>query len=292
MRPNSLLLEHESEWLDFKAQFHSETLTLIHDILCLANSYTDNNKYLVFGIEDNKTVRGVESDPNRKRNAEIQDLLRQSNFNRIPTVTLRSYSGVQGHAVDVLEIRNRPDKPFFLIKDKQGAGKVIRAGVVYTRVGDTNIPLKETAPEDHIELMWRERFGLGLDPLSRLLKLLDDDSSWVTVHGDSYIYHKMFPEFTICDGEQVCDNFVEPWTQNFPNPKASSYYVECRYLTTILKKALFVTCDGGRYSVPAPSLENGTWIIDTSSLEWKIAKIYQQYLPLPTALPSKGVILV
>jgi hypothetical protein len=32
--------------------------------------------------------------------------------------------------------------------------------VIYTRLGDTNIPRNETAPEDHIEIMWKEHFGL------------------------------------------------------------------------------------------------------------------------------------
>lgn len=289
MDPSLLIQENESEWLDFKAEFHSDTLSLIHDILCLANAYSDKDRYLCFGIKDDKSICGIEADPNRKNNAEIQDLLRQSNFNRIPTVTIKTYENFHGHTIDVLEIKNRPDKPFYLTKDKTHQGKTIRNGIIYTRISDTNIPLKESAPEDHTELMWRERFGLGLDPLSRLSLLLDDKDSWINIQGDSYIYHKQFPEFTITESEEVTSNFSEPWTEKFPDQKASSYYVECRYFATILKKALYILCDGGRYRVPAPEHKNGEWVIDTSSLEYKISEIYRQYHPLPKMLAMAGV---
>lgn len=291
MNLNSLIAANESEWLDFKAKYHSDNLNFLHDLLCLANSFADSNRYLVFGIEDDKTICGVEADSNRKNNAGIHDLLRQSNFNRIPTVELKTHS-VQGNEVDVLEIKNRPDKPFYLTKDKSGNQKTIRAGVIYTRISDTNIPLKESAPDDHIELMWRERFGLGLDPLSRLLRLLDDKVNWISISGDSYLYHKDFPEFTISDGEKVTEDFREKWTLKFPDQKAWSYYIECKYHSTILERSLFVVCDGGRYSVPLPTYKgNGTWTIDTSSLDYKISEIYQQHLPLPEALRSVGVYL-
>jgi len=59
-----------------------------------------------------------------------------------------------------LQILNTSKKPYFTLKDFLVGKALVRAGVIYTRLGDTNIPLKETAPEDHIEIMWRERFGI------------------------------------------------------------------------------------------------------------------------------------
>ena len=55
---------------------------------------------------------------------------------------------------------NAPKKPYFIRKDFQTGRIVVRAGVIYTRLSDTNIPRNETAPEDHIEIMWKERLGL------------------------------------------------------------------------------------------------------------------------------------
>lgn len=294
MELRDLLNEDESEWLDFKEKFHVNNVEMLHDILCLANSYSyvETDRYLVFGIKNDKSICGVEADSNRKTNANVQDLMRQSNLNRVPTVRL-CVENRSGHIVAILEIKNRPDKPFFVTKDKTSGKSVLRAGVVYTRLGDTNTPLKESAPEEHIELMWRERFGLGLAPLARLYRLLDEKENWVTVGGESYLYHKEFPEFTIRDGETLNENFVEPWTRKFPDPHAYSYHVEIRYLTTVLKKTLFISCDGGRYSIPAPKrVDNEHWVIQKRSLEYKIASICRQYWPLSDVLASKGVQII
>jgi hypothetical protein len=190
-------------------------------------------------------------------------------------------------------IANRPDKPFFVLKkDYEHNGQRVRNGVVYTRLGDTNIPKGESAPEDHVELMWRERFGLGLTPLERAKRLLERPEEWRKL-GDAYLYHEQFPEFTIVDGKTMNKNFVEAWTKQYPDKSARSFDVQLRYLTTKLDRFTFVACDGERYRIPLPKpieIEKGKYkyVIKTSSTAWKIAQIYQQYYPLddPYALPG------
>jgi hypothetical protein len=45
--------------------------------------------------------------------------------------------------------------------------------------------------------------------------------------------------------------------------------------------------------MPIPKLlEGGALELDTSSLEFKIADLYQQYLPLREVLPPKGINLI
>src|SRR5438093_4008496 len=170
---NLLIQERESEKLDFKRTHHADTLALLHDILCLANAWVESDRFLVFGVADDAQVVGVEADGNRRTGANVQNLLRQSRLNRIPTVSMQTIR-VSGQQIDVLTIKNRPDKPFFATADRTFQGRTIRAGVVYTRIGDTNVPLGESAPEYAIELAWRERFGLGLPPLRRAFRLLEE----------------------------------------------------------------------------------------------------------------------
>jgi len=171
MKLSDLLIEDECEWLDFKQSFHNNNVKLLHDIICLVNAKADGDRYLVFGVTNDKNIVGIENDKNKKKSADIQDLLKQSNFNKIPEVRLDYEKSESNHEKAILRILNRPDKPFFLTKDKQNGKDIIRAGVVYTRIGDTNISLNNSAPEDRIELMWRERFGIGLPPLRRMLRL-------------------------------------------------------------------------------------------------------------------------
>lgn len=286
-----LLDQPESEWLDFKRGHHSETLTLLHDILCLANSWAESDRYLVFGVSDDGKVVGVEGEGNRRKESGIQDLLRQSDLNRIPTVSLRTEQA-SGHQIDVLTIRNRPDKPFVVVKDKRHGTNVLRAGVVYTRLGDTNTPLNETAPDEAIQLMWREHFGLGLSPLRRAFGLLEQPDKWQKVRGDEYLYHEDFPEFTIVHGEDIFEDFREPWSEKFPNSAASSFYVELRYGTTILRKYVFVVCDGGRYQFPLPDRNGDRFQVNVNSMAWRIAKLYRQYYLAETALNWVDVDLV
>lgn len=284
---DELLHQTESEFLDFKREYHDNNAKLIHDILCLVNSYAESDRYLVFGVSDDKTMYGVECDPNRKTNADLQDLLRQSNFNRIPNVHLDLVTLSSGKQIDILTIRNRPDKPFFLTKDKVDKGKTVRSGVIYTRLGDTNTPLGESASDDQIELMWRERFGLGLTPLERMKILLHDAQHWVSLAEGQQLYHKQFPEFTIRQGKTIHDPFSEPWTDRFPNKSAHSFEVELRYFGTILHKETFVICDGGRYQLPLPKKDTSTspptYYVKSDSFAYSITLIYDQYLPLPMA---------
>jgi hypothetical protein len=155
----SILSLRESESLDFKREFHENNAELLHDILCLSNSYCEGDRFLVFGVANDGTVYGVENDPNKKTNADLHDFLRQARLNKIPQIELTVHR-VDGHEIMALQIMNSPKKPYFILKDFQVGKVLVRAGVIYTRLGDTNIPVKETAPEDHIELMWKERFGM------------------------------------------------------------------------------------------------------------------------------------
>jgi hypothetical protein len=286
-----LIQERESEKLDFKQSHHADTLALLHDILCLANAWTESDRFLVFGVADNGQVVGVETDGNRRTGANVQDLLRQSRLNRIPTVSMRTVH-VFGHEVDVLTIKNRPDKPFFATADRDAQGRTIRAGVVYTRIGDTNVPLRESATEDAIELAWRERFGLGLSPLRRAFRLLEEPDKWQKIGGEDYFYHEEFPEFTVIDGPTLVQPFQEEWATRFPDPSARSFYVKLCYGTTVLKQFVFVSCDGGRYTLPLPRLEQGQFEVNRNSIHWRVAQLYRQYFPIETALARGGVQIV
>jgi hypothetical protein len=252
MEVQELLKQRESEWLDFKRDHHENTAKLLHDILCLANSYNEHDRYVLFGVGDDGSLHGVASDPNRRTSANLQDFLRQVSLNRIPTCRVDTQV-VQEHELDVLSIRNRPDKPFFVTRDYDWRGERVRNGVVYTRIGDTNVPLKESAPPDLVELMWRERFGLGLSPLERAERFLSEPERWKKM-SEGYLYYVDFPEFTIVDGETMRETFVEEWTTRYPDKTARSFDVQLRYHTTLLERftSSRATARGTGYRYPSP----------------------------------------
>jgi hypothetical protein len=54
---------------------------------------------------------------------------------------------------------------------------------------------------------------------------------------------------------RVLDQEVnEPWTANFPDPSAHSFYVEATYRNSLALQEVLVSVDGGRYYVPTPSV--------------------------------------
>lgn len=143
---------------------------------------------------------------------------------------------------------------------------------------------------------------VDVDPIDTLSALLDMPDDWVKVRGDEYIRHRYCTQFVIKRGQTINEDYEEPWTQKFPDSSALSHYVEYWQGSTLLKRSCFIVVDGGRYTVPQPQLHNIDpskdgrehlrFTINTDSIEWKIAKLYDQYAHLEEVLPSVGVNLV
>lgn len=108
----NLTAQKESVWLDFKREFHSNTAKLLHDILCLSNALYDGDRFIVFGVSNDKTIYGVENDANKKTNADIHDFLRQIHLNKIPEVEL-IFHQFDEHEIGCLKIKNHPFMRWF-----------------------------------------------------------------------------------------------------------------------------------------------------------------------------------
>lgn len=242
----NLIHEPESEYLDFKQVYPENNAKLIHDILCLANAESENDRFLVFGVTDSRDVVGVNTDTNRYVQSQIIDLLRNSNLNCLPTIRQNVHS-YQNKEVDVLCIGNRKEKPYFLLRDKTERGTTVRAGVVYTRAGDTNTPITSTADDRKIETMYRERLRIDASPIERLKVYLADTEKWTYTddEGVTIFHYETFPEFTISllESEQ---GFSEPWVEGFPDPSVWRYVLRCKYYGTKIHEHIAVSLDGGR----------------------------------------------
>lgn len=236
----------ESEYLDFKAQYPDNNSKFVHDIICLANAETSNDRFLILGITNGRDVQGVGEDANRLSQNQIIDLLKNSNFNTLPTVRLDKHI-YQQKEVDVLCIGNRKEKPYFLLRDKADRGTVVRSGVTYTRAGDTNTSINSTADDRKIESMYRERFRIDASPIERIKLYLEDVEKWnyTDEDGVTIFHYETFPEFTISmmDSEQ---SFSEPWVLGFPDPSVYHYILRCKYYGTKLYEKIAVSLDGGR----------------------------------------------
>ena len=250
----------ESDWLDFKLKWHENLADLVLDILCLANSDADGDRYLVFGVDDKDKSKIISPTQNRKNIEELIDFLSKRHFNRLPTISLQTIS-IDNSEIDVLTIKKTRYRPYFLTQDYRNSKTLVRAGVVYTRNGMTNTPKDSCASENQIADMWRERFGLTLSPFDRLQIYIQDTNNWKQFSNpfiDDNIfsfYYAPFPEFTIdfknisfADyAKDVAGNIKHSRTYfgNTIGASADSCYA-IKYFTTIIADGTYTIMDNHR----------------------------------------------
>ena len=123
-----------------------------------------------------------------------------------------------------------------------------------------------------------------ISPISRFEKLLRDSTHWRKVLGsrlgvDQY-RHRKFSQYSIeVDfNETVADSFFEDWMDELPildMHHNSSHYVRLYSGGSLMDSELFVSCDGGRYFIPAPRKKfvEKTVIYSIDSRQLLIARI-------------------
>ncbi len=258
----------EGLFWDFKLQHHENRAELIHDVLCLANADHDGPRFLIYGVKDETfELHSIEKSPNRKTQADIVSIFRDnaSKFfqSRTPNLFLREVQ-VGPNTIDVLVIENQPHKPYYLVESypcNRCSRRVALKHHIYTRVGDTNTPMTDTAPPHEIERMWRERFGLDKPPLERAKGYLGKPESWLPMSeldgiGDTY-HHEVFPEFVlrVDDANDAKLGCNQEWTRGeVRRDNNSAGYLKLYYHQTLLARAYYVTFDDNRKSMIVPDL--------------------------------------
>lgn len=196
----------EGSYWDFKQSWHNNNVDLLKDIICIANNITPDMRdgYIIFGIED-KTLKpiGVNNDSNRKSQENIIDFLSSIAWagEEIPEVEVNTVQ-FDGKEIDVLVIYNKDVTPYYILKDYEknfkGKNKVIvRAGVIYSRVGDRNTSSIECATKQASEFLWKKRFGLAGTDSHKVLKRLMDSNCWYSPDEGETFYNSEYGDIVI-----------------------------------------------------------------------------------------------
>ncbi|MCE3237060.1 MAG: hypothetical protein K0R24_41 [Gammaproteobacteria bacterium] len=280
----------ETQLVDFKSEHHGCKLTLLHDILCLANSSGYYDRYLIYGVSDKKDITGLSE---KEREHVLINFVNSQKLNRKPQILLRDYI-INGKEIQILSIENTRHKPYYLEEayicnpekcKKHKEKRILSAGAIYTRDGSTNTAKDRTASEIQIQEMWEERFGIRDDPLSRIKNYINDTRNWQRSPKDIHdedrraAFYKKYPEFTLelHEVKEPSHDFYEPWHNKegrYPMPhELGLYKVMLKYHSTVLD---FFEIINVEYKIifPLPSYRaSAPYYISKSSLVCKIASI-------------------
>lgn len=225
----------EGVYWDFKEMPYNDNADLLLDILCMANCSHIGDRYLIIGVSDSGKgceVVGLDVDQRgRKKKAQLINTLINEKFagDIRPEIDLETIS-IDCKEIDVIIIKDRPYKPYMLSEDKEfrrgntiekkkAKDDIIRAGVVFTRIQDSQTPRNRTADLIHIEQMWKQRYGLDLAPFDRFLFLLSKPNEWDGyLSYDKRLYHTLYPEFEIelideiVQNDEICQYYPEETT--------------------------------------------------------------------------------
>ena len=244
--------QKEGEFWDFKQEPYSpdKRKDFVKDVVCMANSLYIGDKYIILGITDDYEVIGVETVANRKTQADYINLIRECDFagGIRPEISLESII-LQTHTIDVIIIKDKPLKPYYLTSNYQD----VKPFHIYMRNGDTNTPINKAADLYHLEKMWKQRFGLDLNPVERMKYLLTKPNDWFKDIGNiDHAYNKDFPQFKIDFSETKLHK--EVFSYFYPNDDSFIGEASFMYHTTILFKLNYIYCDEMRLVLSYPEI--------------------------------------
>lgn len=246
--------KREADYWDVKQEWHEKTSDLVKDIICFANTVHDKDCFLIFGVNDDLKVCGMEKD--RKKQSDILDTLSKLQFAgdvqpdiELKTVTVPSDLEPDIMVeVDILIIYNTYLTPIYL---KKMYGKMIQ-GCIYSRIGDKNTENDGNSDIRQIEMLWKKRFGLTKSPYEYIIDHLADKSEWHEYDNGWYNIYK--PEYVLYEdfGEEKHGIEEEFYSYALTNESTSFHILNITANNTVLNAFQVAVLDSGRLSVPVP----------------------------------------
>lgn len=92
-------------------------------------------------------------------------------------------------------------------------------------------------------------------------------------------------EVNYLDEGKQCDNFVEPWANRHPDPRATGYWCDLYYGSTLVERFILVAVDGGRAMLPIPKKDTDKVLL----LDYKVAQIHDTLGTLDEYMARSGL---
>ncbi len=187
---------NESDHWDFKEKWYANKGELLRDIMNLVNTVHHDDCYIIIGVDDSGKIVGVEDDSNFINRQQLQDFLRRKPFaqNWYPKTDVESFQK-NGHRIDVITVYNSDNTPIYLSKNVNRKGGPLKAGLIYSRINDSNTPVDESTTDNQMELLWQKRFHLDRTIKARYKYALKHPEDWDDIYpletmDQTYVYSK------------------------------------------------------------------------------------------------------
>ncbi len=195
-----------------------------------------------------------------KREGEWWDFKQKYHTNladhNIPSIEMHCVS-INDLEVEMLIIKNERLKPYYLTKDEKKRNTIVRAGAVYSRLGDANTPKDRCANPYEIEAMWLERFGLDLKASDRFIQILIDFKNW-NYDEKNKAFYDIDPDYTIeIKGLEPSEG--QFWWQQVLPEKPSTYSYYLKYKRVELHKITVIRFHSENLCIPFPDVEYVTY---------------------------------
>jgi hypothetical protein len=130
--------------------------------------------------------------------------------------------------------------------------------------------------------------------IERVVRLSDPAADWnhETIDSRSITAYRrdLNLRFEINYSDEGTQYFVEAWANRHPDPRASGYWCDLYYASTLIERFILVAVDGGRAMLPIPRCGSDLAHLDeVTSLEYKIAQIHDTLGTLDQYLRRSGL---
>lgn len=144
------------------------------------------------------------------------------------------------------------DTPFYL---KETYKNQLHANHIFVRLQDSNTPKNQSADINHVEYLWKKRFGLLSSPMERIHLYLQHPEDWENSPSvEDEKYYKYAPEYTIENTYEPDDhrNGYEYYLFAQTDSRPHWCDIKITYHQTVLEEIGGVILDGGRYFTALP----------------------------------------
>lgn len=264
------LIESKKEgknW-DFKEKWYTSKALLLHDILNMANNETDEDSYIIIGVDENNkfSLVDMKEDSNRYNQVRLNNLLRSQKIkfagDNIPDAKIETVD-INGYSIDVIIIKSTDNVPYYLTdnyieKNNFSNGKkediIVYASNIYIRRNDSNTPINKCADDSEIERLWKKRFAINLSVYEKNLKLLSNKEEWEEY--DGVYFHKFNPDFTFKTIYEDCSNEYIPPSYSYEqaDSRQHTHMLELYFRDIKIGEYRVDWLDGGRMSYVYPNV--------------------------------------